>query len=193
VGAPDASAPEMGEEARAVADTLAPARLFEGRDARWEALRLARRPRCLHVAAHGRFRADAPGASGVRLADGWARAVEFRALRLQGSLVVLSGCETGVSHVDAGGEVHGLVRGVLASGASELLVSLWRVDDAATARFMGRFHGLRVQGLTAESALARVQAERAADGLHPWYWAGFTLWTRRLVPARVSRRRVAVR
>jgi CHAT domain-containing protein len=118
--------------------------------------------------------------SGVRLADGWLRAVDFHTLDLAGSLVVLSGCETGVAQVGAGGEVEGLVRGVLASGAADLVVSLWRVDDAATAALMSRFHDGLAAGSGPAGALARAQREAAASGLAPWHWAGFGLWTRRL-------------
>ncbi len=176
----DERAPTIVEEGRAVAASLPGAELLEGDAARCGALADGRAPSCLHVAAHGRFRSDAPAMSGVRLADGWLRAADFRRLRLDGALVVLSGCETGVSSVDAGGEVHGLVRGVLASGAAELLVSLWRVDDAGTARFMSRFHAMRSAGAGTEAALAQTQRELASAGVHPWHWAGFTLWTRRL-------------
>jgi CHAT domain-containing protein len=118
--------------------------------------------------------------SGVRLADGWLRAVDFHSLDLRGSLVVLSGCETGVAHVGAGGEVEGLVRGVLSSGAADLVVSLWRVDDAATATLMARFHEELAGGARADAALASAQREALGAGLSPWFWSGFGLWTRRL-------------
>lgn len=176
----DECAPAIAEEGRAVAEVLPGARLAAEGEATWEAVAGGRRPSCLHVAAHGRLRSDAPAMSGVLLADGWARALEFRRLPLDGSLVVLSGCSTGAAAVGAGGEVQGLVRGVLASGAAELVVSLWPVADEPTARFMAAFHGARARGEPTEQALRAVQARLAAEGLHPWHWAGFTLWTRRI-------------
>ncbi len=180
IAAPDAQAPRIADEGRAVARALGDARLLTGDAARADELGWRTPPRCLHIAAHGRFRSDAPSMSGVRLADGWLRAIDFRRLALDGSLVVLSGCNTGAAHVDAGGEIEGLVRGVLASGASDLVVSLWRVDDAATTSLMRRFHTLRARGMTPDAALAMAQAERARRGIHPWYWAGFGCWSRRL-------------
>jgi CHAT domain-containing protein len=83
-----------------------------------------------------------------------------------------------VSAVDAGDEVHGLVRGVLAAGARDLVASLWRVGDAATAEFMVRLHTRIAAGDDAAAALAAVQCEAAAAGQHPWTWAGFALHTR---------------
>ncbi len=191
LAAADEAAPTIAEEARQVAEALTGAALLVGADARSDALRGAPAPRCLHVASHGRYRPDAPALSGVRLADGWLRAADFPHLRLPGSLVVLSGCQTGVSRVDPGDEVHGLVRGVLASGAAELLACLWRIEDRATAKFMARLHALRAGGVSTEEALAQAQREAAAAGLSPWYWAGFTLWTRRLTPL-LSHRETAV-
>ncbi len=181
LSAADALAPTMDDEARAVAAAIPGARLFTGDDARFDVLARAHEPRCVHVAAHGRFRSDAPSMGGVRLADGWLRAIDFASLRLPGALVVLSGCETGVARVGPGDELHGIVRGVFASGAAELVASLWRVGDEATARFMSAFHGARARGLCAEAALAETQRTAAALGLPAWAWAGFSLWTRRLV------------
>jgi CHAT domain-containing protein len=176
----DARTPTIVDEGRAVAATAADAVLLEGDAATSGALRVDAPPRFVHVASHGRFRADVPSMSGVALADGWLRAVDFHGLRLDGSLVVLSGCETGASRVDPGGEVQGLVRGVMSSGAAELVVSLWRVEDASATRLMSRFHELRATGPETGRALATAQREAAASGLDPWHWAGFTLWTRRV-------------
>lgn len=180
VAVADGRAPTIADEGLAVAASARDADHLAGEAATCAALAAARRPRFLHVAAHGRFRSDAPAMSGVRLADGWLRAVDFHSLDLAGSLVVLSGCETGVAHVGAGGEVEGLVRGVLASGAADLVVSLWRVDDAATARLMTRFHEELASGTGPAASLASAQREAAASGFAPWHWAGFGHWTRRL-------------
>jgi hypothetical protein len=181
LSAADSLAPTMDDEALAVAAAIPDARLFTGEAARFDVLANAAEPRCVHVAAHGRFRSDAPAMGGVCLSDGWLRAIDFASLRLPGALVVLSGCETGVAQVGPGDEIHGIVRGVFASGAAELVASLWRVGDAATARFMSAFHLRRARGLSAEAALAETQREASAAGLPEWAWAGFGLWTRRLV------------
>jgi CHAT domain-containing protein len=175
----DAGAPSIDDEARAVAAALPGARLLEGADARADAIAAAAAPSCVHVAAHGRYRPDAPAMSGVLLADGWLRAIDFASLRLPGSLVVLSGCETGVARAGPGDEVHGLVRGVLASGAADLVASLWRVGDDSARGLMSEFHARRAAGASAEDALAGTQRDAIARGLPVWAWAAFALWTRR--------------
>ncbi len=179
LGMGDEAAPTIAREARGVAKILG-ARLYEVSTARFSTLRRRRSPSSLHIAAHGRYRADAPILSGVRLHDGWLRAAEFPRLALAGSTVVLSGCETGLSTVSAGDEVQGLVRGVFASGAAELVASLWRVDDPATADLMVRMHRARRRGLATDAALSAAQRALCKKGLPVWYWAGFQAWTRRL-------------
>jgi tetratricopeptide (TPR) repeat protein len=178
VGFADADAPSIADEAHAVSGVLPRARRLVGADATYAELTRRRRPACLHVAAHGRHRADAPMMSGVRIADGWLRAADLTTLDLRGSLLVLSGCETGVSSVGAADEVHGLVRAAFAAGARDLVASLWTVGDASTAELMLRFHEVRRSGLRPAAALAHVQAEQAASGRHPWFWAGFSAWSR---------------
>lgn len=188
LAAGDDDTPGMEREAHAVARCLRDTRVLTGDDARAAAVATARGLACLHIAAHGRFRPDAPHLSGVRLADGWLRGVDFCAMDLRGALVVLSGCETGVADVRALGEADGLVRGVLASGAAGLLASLWKVDDVATSAFMTAFHERRAAGDGAEQALAGAQRAFAAAGAHPWLWAGFQLFTAAVREHRAPRR-----
>lgn len=129
----------------------------------------------LHLACHGRFRADNPAFSMLQLADGPLSLHELGALRLQASLVVLSACETGQSRVAPGDEVLGLVRAFMLAGAGSVLATLWQVDDAATADLMADFYGRLRAGACAAAALQQAQATRAAAGQHPFYWAGFVL------------------
>jgi len=175
----DEAAPHITGEGRDVAAVLPRAELFEGAEATLSRLQNRPPPKCLHIAAHGSYRADAPSMSGVRLADGWLRSVDLPSLPLRGSTIVLSGCQTGVTAAGAGDEVQGLVRGALAAGCSDLVASLWRVDDESTALLFRRFHRERIRTGSAGGALANAQRSMARKGLHPFYWAGFTVWSRR--------------
>lgn len=177
VAVADEDAPQIGTEGRRVTRALGRAELLVGEQATLAALGDRVAPACLHVAAHGRHRPEAPSMSAVRLGDGWLRAADMATLPLRGSTVVLSGCETGASSVDAGDELQGLVRGVLAAGARELVASLWRVDDATSADLMVGFHRARSRGLGAAAALRHAQRSLARRGLSPWHWAPFQVWT----------------
>ena len=55
-------------------------------------------------------------------------------------LVVISGCESGKGQVEAGEGVYGLKRAIAVAGARSSLLSLWKVDDRATAAFMISFY-----------------------------------------------------
>jgi CHAT domain-containing protein len=82
--------------------------------------------------------------------------------QLDADLVVLSACETGLGQ-DAGGEgLMGLAHALLAKGARSLVVSLWKVDDTATALLMVRFYEnwLGKHGQPMTKAVALREAKR---------------------------------
>ena len=59
-------------------------------------------------------------------------------------LVVLSCCHSSQGEVKAEGVV-GIARAFLAAGARSVLASLWKIDDAATLKFMEIFYQQLVQ------------------------------------------------
>jgi CHAT domain-containing protein len=64
------------------------------------------------------------------------------------------------------------------AGAPSLVVSLWNVDDKATARLMTYFYGgMLKENLSPAAALRAAQLKM--QGHKPWtapyYWAGFAL------------------
>ncbi len=72
-------------------------------------------------------------------------------------LTVLSACETGIGDVKIGEGVFGLRRAFPFAGSKTLLMSLWSVDDKATALLMNRFFDNLRQGLGRADALAEAQ------------------------------------
>ena len=73
------------------------------------------------------------------------------------SLVTLSGCQTGRSVVGGGDELLGLTRALLSAGAASLVLSLWAVEDASTARLMEAFYAHLAAGCTKGEALRQAQ------------------------------------
>jgi len=115
--------------------------------------------------------------------DGYLTAAEALTLNLRGSeLVVLSACSTGQGEIRSGEGVYGLQRALAVAGARSTLLSLWKVDDAATQEFMVRFYRRIKAGKGRADALAEVQKEFRSgipgkpDGWkEPYYWAAWQL------------------
>src|SRR5262245_41337061 len=174
LGFPDARAPHIVDEIRAVADASAEPTELLGADASRKALR-EKGPGCavVHIATHGYFRRDNPMFSAVRLGDSYLSLYDLYHLRLPVGLVTLSACATGSSVVVDGDELLGLVRGLFCAGARSLLVTLWDVQDRATAEFMKFFYGrLREepdQSLALRDAVLAIRETHP----HPYYWAPF--------------------
>lgn len=163
-------------------------RALVGPDASERAFReLAPHQRLIHVASHSVLNKRNPLFSHVALApdtanDGRLEVHEVFGLSLNAPLVVLSGCETAVgagalSDVPPGDDWLGLVQAFLFAGASNVLGTLWPVEDVATSRLMQNFYTELASGRSPAEALARVQrtALRESATSHPFYWSGFTL------------------
>lgn len=170
---PDAAAPSITAEARALASVMPDARVLLGGDATSQRLRAELPgPAVVHLACHGLYRPANPLFSALRLADRWVTAAEILDLDLGGALVTLSACESGRPSVDSA-EPVGLAWAFLAAGASGVVVSQWLVDDDATARLMSAMYGCLAAGVAPASALQQAQLAVAASTPHPYRWAPF--------------------
>jgi len=176
MGLPDEYAPRVADEVAAIAPLFAQSIALVGDDAtRTRLQQQAPSADLLHIACHGRFRSDNPFFSALHLADGWMIVRDAYALRLKCALVVLSACETGLSALAPGDDLVGLARGFLLAGAPSLLVSLWMVDDAATAELMTHFYRVLLTGVRPTAALREAQRILFATHPHPFFWAPFML------------------
>jgi tetratricopeptide (TPR) repeat protein len=144
----------------------------------------------LHLATHGLTLAGDPMASFVVLADDSAApppatsrpegclltARELAELALPADLVVLSACQTGLGAITGDG-VIGLSRALLVAGARSVVVSLWNVDDAATAALMRAFYAAYRASDDKAAALAEAmrQVRARPETADPRFWAGFML------------------
>ena len=112
--------------------------------------------------------------------DGYLTALEITQLDWKGTeLVVISACESGKGDIQAGEGVYGLKRAIAVAGARSSLLSLWKVDDAATAAFMQSFYEKLKTGKGRADALATTQREFRNHIIpgwrHPYVWAAFQL------------------
>jgi CHAT domain-containing protein len=144
--------------------------------------------RFIHFATHGLMNSTHPELSGLILSlykpdgkkvDGFLRMHEIYNLNLPSDLVVLSACQTGIGKEIKGEGLVGLTRGFMYAGASRVVASLWKVDDAATAALMEHFyHCLFQEKLSPSAALRQAQLRTMQQNRRwrsPYYWAAFVL------------------
>jgi len=155
----------------------------EATEARLKAELRARRPRLLHLAAHGIVDPVNPAASCIALLpdsagreDGLLHTLEILSLPLGCRLVTLSACESARGRIGRGEGVVGLSRAFLAAGAPCVVSSLWAVSDESTSLLMRAFYKSMVRDeRSAVTALneARLELMRTSGYEHPFYWAPF--------------------
>jgi len=154
------------------------------------------RYRVLHLATHGVVNDACPMQSALILAqdrapddlspasvrergrDGFLTAEDIlQTWKLDADLVTLSACQTGLGQAHGGESFMGFSQALFLAGARSLLLSLWEVDDRATALLMWRFY----QNLLGERpGLARPLSKVAA--LHE-----AKRWLRQLTTEEVER------
>jgi CHAT domain-containing protein len=175
----DDLAPHVRDEARQVAAMIHPERMLADSEATVAAVADAvEAASIVHFACHGRSDSQNPLGSGLRMHDRWLTVRDAYRLRLRNALLVLSACETGLSQVESGDELAGLLRGFFAAGAVTAVVSLWVVEDASTIALMRGFYARlkKVNGWRGvAAALRQSQCELLRKGWHPSYWAPFIM------------------
>lgn len=140
----------------------------------------------LHFATHGWLDERLPALSGLALTqfdregrarDGFLRAHEISSLRLAADLVVLSACETALGKDVRGEGLMSLTRAFMNAGVPRVVVSLWKVNDEATAHLMVLFYKALKDGLPPAAALRQAQIAMSRDPVWsaPAHWAGFVL------------------
>lgn len=143
--------------------------------------------RIIHFATHAAVDASDPGASRIVLSrfdhegrprDGSLSLLDVYSLELEADLVVLSACRTALGPDIAGEGLISFTRGFMYAGVPSVVVSLWNVDDEATAVLMERFYTLLLEkGLAPGAALreAQLSVRREPRWRRPFHWAAFSL------------------
>lgn len=139
----------------------------------------------IHIATHGFVDRKKPELSGLYFSpveqDGYDNILytgEIYNIKLNASLVTLSACETALGKVAEGEGMLGFSRAFLYAGAKNLVVSLWKVNDASTAALMtGFYNNFLEKDMHYSGALAKAKLDliRSDEYSHPYYWAPFVL------------------
>lgn len=166
--------PQITQEVEFLQSRFTDVRVLAGAEATWAQFRQhAPEVDLVHVATHALFREDNALFSALRLANEWVTVNDLYDLHLRAALVVLTGCETGISRVAPGDELLGMTRAFLAAGAATLVVSLWPVFDESAAEGVGDFYRHLRAGLSPAAALRQAQLALLRARPDPYYWAPF--------------------
>ncbi|MDP1656715.1 MAG: CHAT domain-containing protein [Hylemonella sp.] len=149
---------------------------------------LQRRPGIVHVASH--FVLDPAGEDKSYLLLGNGQRLSLSELKLLPwsgvRLALLSACDSAVSLGKGDGrEWMGFAASLSGAGVSDVMATLWRIDDAATASWMNGFYGQLRAATTAQPSSATLahaqrawlQRYRGGNLAHPHYWAAFVWLT----------------
>jgi CHAT domain-containing protein len=163
-------------------------RVFLGADAQEQIVKTQplQQYRYVHFAAHSNINEEHPARSGIILSrltdsneDGMLQMSEVMRLKLNADLVTLSACRTGLGKLLNGEGMIGLTRAFFYAGTKSVVVSLWNVNDIATASLMKSFYKNLQQGKTKQDALRLAKLELLKGPQrawrHPYYWAAFVL------------------
>lgn len=139
----------------------------------------------LHIASHGYWsdsnRLPMLG-SGLILetpnqeTDGRFSAYEASLLHLdQTDLVVLSACGSGLGAINTGEGVYGLQRAFEVAGVSNIIMSLWEIDDAFTSFFMTTFYENLLESKNVAQAFQETLKEARRKNPDPRLWGAFKM------------------
>ncbi|MCP4438856.1 MAG: CHAT domain-containing protein [Aureispira sp.] len=104
-------------------------------------------------------------------------AYELNLLQLKADLVVLSACETGYGKYERGEGVLSLGRGFMYAGIPSIAMTLWPLNDQASARLMTDFYNNLCADLSIDEAMQKAKIDyingTKGRSAHPYFWASF--------------------
>lgn len=163
---------------------------LSGIDANAEALRSLRLEQygILHLSTHAVINDQIPELSHIALSvidrqgrpvSGFVFPYQLAALRMRGSVVVLSACDTALGKKVMGEGLIGFTSSLFSAGASELVLTLSQVDAEASSAFLSSTYshvlGLKSTSMEHGMTLARQQFLKSGRWSDPYYWASFVI------------------
>lgn len=139
----------------------------------------------MHFATHGLLNSKEPALSGLLFSSSknneslWL-VPEISRSNISADLVVLSACDSSVGKHLSGEGLFSLSRAFIEGGADQVLGTLWKVEDLATAELMRLFYvNLVTENMAVAEALRHAQKaiyhNKDNDWNDPYFWAGFQL------------------
>ncbi|MTI22635.1 CHAT domain-containing protein [Fulvivirga sp. RKSG066] len=140
----------------------------------------------LHLAAHTKINEEESLLSHFILNDSLGQEAplhfyEIYNMRNNSGLAVLSGCETGAGKYARGEGIMSLGSAFQYAGCSNIIMSLWQVNDMTTTAIMENLFNNLKQGQPKDEALRRAKLSFLSEPKnkffhHPYYWSAFVLY-----------------
>lgn len=177
------------QEADAIQAVLPSAKIFRRESALLSALQSAKSSPAVHLSMHGAFNNADPMSSKLFFAGSqrglgandtnalYAKDMAKYAALRDRDLIFAAACQTGLSGSDQSNEreLMGILRPLTANRNKNIILSLWKVDDAATKDFVTSFYGRLVKSKDVAESFHAAQDEVRRKYVHPYYWAAFFL------------------
>ncbi|MDY0102177.1 MAG: CHAT domain-containing tetratricopeptide repeat protein [Lentimicrobium sp.] len=138
----------------------------------------------LHFAMHTLINNEKPMLSklvfyqdGDTLEDGMLNTYELFGMDINAGLAVLSACNTGTGKLLKGEGIMNLARGFIYAGVPGIVMTMWSVEDQASAQIVTSFYKYLDKGMPKDEALRQAKLDMLAEGnmlrSHPYYWAAY--------------------
>jgi len=109
--------------------------------------------------------------------DGMLNTYELFGMELNAGLAVLSACNTGTGKLLKGEGIMNLARGFIYAGVPSIVMTMWSVEDQASAQIVNSFYQYLDKGMPKDEALRQAKLDMLAEGnmlrSHPYYWAAY--------------------
>ena len=141
----------------------------------------------LHLATHAFVENGKPMRSAIAVSGNrenneesmWLTAADLYNLKFKAGLVTLSACNTGMGDFNPGEGVMSLARSFQHNVSSNVIMSLWQVQDQATEKIMSGFYKSLEDGDNLETSLRRAKLDYLNDTdeylSHPFFWSAWLL------------------
>lgn len=134
----------------------------------------------LHFGIHTTIDEEMPELSALNFAESKVLIGSLYNTPLQADLAVLSACDTGNGRYINGEGIQSVSKAFTYAGVPSTVISLWKVDDKATATLMSSFYKHLNNGKSKSLALKLAKKDYLNSDIdeelkHPYYWSGFII------------------
>jgi CHAT domain-containing protein len=170
-----------GEASISSAKSLFGGSTYLGNEANSENLRSkGSKASVLHLYTHGVSSDSSYDASYIYLQDRKMYVDEILTLPLQTKLCLLTACEVGLGKDYSGEGVTGVAWAFRGAGASNVVQSMWKLNENTSAILLKSFFGNLEDGMPSDEALSKAKQdylnnpEISTRLKYPYYWAGMS-------------------